>query len=118
MSYQNSVPVVAGADLSAAQYRAVVAAGTIAANNTDALGILQNKPENGEDATVAYNGRIKFTAGGAVTAGAAVKVTTSGYCVTLSSGDLGCGKALDAVASGAIGEGVFDFATAKTNPGA
>lgn len=118
MGYQYSIPVVAGADLSGQQYKAIAVGGTIAATNTLAMGLLQNKPKSGEDATLAYLGRSKFRAGGAVTAGGAVKVTTSGWIVAVASGDLAAGKALEAVSSGGIGEGVFGIATARSTPGA
>lgn len=115
MSYQYSIPVSAGADLSSGkQYKAIAVGGTIAAANTATLGLLQNKPKSGEDATIAYAGRIKFVAGAAVAAGAGVMVTTSGYLITVVSGSLPCGKALEAVSSGGIGEGIFNFANAKT----
>ena len=115
MSYQESVPVKAGADLSAAQYKAVTVSGTIAANNTTALGILQNKPDaSGKDATVAYAGRVRYYAGGAVAAGNRLTVTTSGWVTATGSNQIGVGTALGAVSSGGIGEGIFNFTGAKS----
>lgn len=117
MSYNYSVPVVAGQDLSVAntQYKAVAVGGTIAANNTAALGILQNKPQNGEDATLVYLGRSRFLSGGAITAGNRLIVTTSGYVIATTSGSVPVGTALETVSSGGIAEGIFNFSGASTN---
>src|SRR5687767_15966439 len=114
----NFIQISAGADLNTgdgtgAQYKAVVVGGTIAANN-GAIGLLYNKPKSGEDAQVLYSGHGKGVAGAAVTAGARVKVTTSGYLIAVSSGDGAVGKALTAAASGATVEGLFDFACAAS----
>jgi len=112
MSYLDSIPVAAGADLSASQYKAVTMAGVIAANGNTAAGILQNKPAaTGRDATVGYLGRSRYYAGAAVAAGAQLMVTTSGWLITATSGYAVVGKARAAVSSGGIGEGVFNFAT-------
>lgn len=112
------IQIRAGADLNTgdgmgAQYKAVVVGGTIAANNS-AIGLLYNKPKNNEDAQVLWHGHGKGVAGGAITAGARIKVTTSGYLIAVSSGDGAVGKALTAAASGATVEGLFDFAGAAT----
>ena len=115
--YGEKVSVRAGADLSATQYKAVAVGGTIAATNTLAMGIQQNKPQSGEDLTISVLGKSRFVAGGAVAAGGAVKVTTSGFLIACASGDLACGKAISAVTSGSIGEGIFNFIT-RSNPGA
>jgi len=108
------VAIVAGADLRAAQYKVVAVDGTIAAANTAAIGILQNKPNTGEGATVAYQGHAKGVAAAAISAGARLKVTTSGYLTTVASGDGACGKALVAASSGSTVEGLFDFVSAAT----
>jgi len=113
MSYSNPIAVDAGADLSAAQYHAIAVGGTIAATNTATMGLLLNKPENAEDASLGYSGRLRFRAGAAVTAGNGVRVTTSGWLIAATSGYPMCGKSIDTVSSGGIGEGIFDFATAK-----
>lgn len=112
MSYLDSIPVIAGADLSAAQYKAVVIGGTIAADST-AMGILQNKPVSGQDATVGYQGRSRYVAAAAVSAGAKLSVTTSGYLTTVTSGGDVIGRALGDVASGGIGEAVINFVSGQ-----
>lgn len=107
--------IVAGADLrTGAQYKAIAVGGTIAAASTAAIGILQNKPNTGEHASLAWHGHMKAYTGGAVTAGARVKVTTSGYIVVVASGDGAVGKAITAAASGALCEIIADFAGAAT----
>lgn len=109
MSYLESIPLAAGADLSGGQYKAVVVGGTIAADAT-AIGILQNKPDAvGRDAAVGYAGRSRYIAGAAVSAGALLMVTTSGYMITVTSGETCQGRAIAAVTSGGTGEGIFNF---------
>ena len=109
MAYLESIPVVAGADLSAAQYKAIAIGGTIAATGVAAMGILQNKPESGEDAQLGWHGRSRYRAGAAVSAGAQLTVTTSGWLITATSGTNVVGKALGAVTSGGIGEAIVGF---------
>lgn len=114
--YTQSIAFLAAADMSSGcQYKAVAIGGTIAANNTAAVGILQDKPKSGEGGAAAFSGRSRYVAGAAVSAGAGLMVTTSGYMIAVVSGSLPCGKALESVTSGSIGEGLFNFATAKTN---
>lgn len=111
MSYLESIPVTAGADLSGAQYKAVVIGGTIAADGT-AVGILQNKPAaSGRDAQVGYLGRSRYVAGAGVAAGANLSVTTSGYLITTTSGSPVQGRAIGSVSSGGIGEAIVNFAS-------
>lgn len=110
MSYKESVPVVAGEDLSAGQYHAVGVGGTIVATPAASIGILQNKPKSGEDGEATFSGRSRYRAGAAVAANAQLTVTTSGWLITATSGTAVVGKALAAVSSGGIGEGIFNFA--------
>ena len=110
MSYLDSIPVNAGEDISGAQYKAVEIDGTVAATPAVAVGLLQNKPKSGEDATLGYQGRSRYWAGAAVAAGAQLMVTTSGYLITVTSGSATCGRALGAVSSGGIGEAIVNFA--------
>lgn len=108
---------LAAQDLRTHQYKAVTIGGVVAATNTAAAGIQQNKPNDTEDCSIQLGGISRFRAGGAVSAGGAVKVTTSGWFVACASGDLACGKAFEAVTSGSIGEGYFNF-DGRSNPGA
>lgn len=114
------IQAVATADLNTgdgtgAQYKAVAIDGTIAANNSAAFGLLQNKPKNGEDMTIAYFGHMKGVAGGALSRGELVRVTTSGYLTTVASGDGCIGKVITAAASGATVEILGNFVTAASS---
>ena len=107
--------VQAGADYSGSgkQYHALALAdGQLAANGEEASGILINKPDNGEFATVAYNGEIKFAAGAAVSKGDKLTVANSGWFTTADSNDTVVGEAKAAVTSGSIGTGLFAFPNA------
>lgn len=114
MSYRESVPIAATEDLSASQYHAIQIGGTLATAAVNAIGILQNKPTSGQDATACYMGRSRYRAGGAVTGGNRLSITTSGWFTAAGSNELGVGTALGTVSSGGIGEGIFMFAGAKT----
>lgn len=115
MSYLEIYGVDAGADLSAAQYKAVTIGGTIAANGATSVGLLQNKPENGLDASLGTNGRSRYVAGAAVAAGAQITITTSGYAITATSGSAVVGRnGRSAVTSGSIGEAIVNFNNAST----
>lgn len=114
-TYLQSVPVSAGADLSSHQYKAVQIDGTLATNNSDALGILQNKPSaSGRDATVGYSGRTRYVAGGAVTAGNRLAVQSGGWLTAVTTVQLGVATALGAVSSGGVGEAIVHFAGVRT----
>jgi len=107
--------VIAGADLSGAQYKAIAVAGTVAAANDAAIGILQNKPQSGEHASVAIKGKMKGVAGGTISAGGRIKVTTSGFILAVASGDGSCGKlGITAAASGDTVSFWGDFISAAT----
>lgn len=109
------IALTAGADLrSGAQYKVLAVGGTIAAANTAAIGILENRPNTGEGASVIYDGHAKAYVGAAVTAGAALKVTTSGFLTNVASGDGAVAKAITAAGSGALCEVLCDFKTALT----
>lgn len=113
----SAISVVAGADLSAFQYKIVAVDGTLAATNAVALGVLQNKPKINEYASVAYAGHMKaYVGGGSIAAGDQLAVTTSGYLiknVTSTSGIVG--RALKAATSGSLCEFVGDFATVRNS---
>lgn len=102
--------VVAGADLSAMQYKVISIAGVMAASNLTAYGVLQNAPLSGEHATLAVRGKMKAKAGGTITKGAPLVMTASG---TLQVGSQGIvGKALAAASSGAVFPFNGDFSRA------
>lgn len=112
MSYNDSITVQAGADLTAFRYRALAIGGTLA-TGLNARGVNQDKPESGENTSIVYQGRSRFIAGGAVAAGARVQVTSGGFMTTVVSGGQSVGfNENAAVGSGAVGRGVFNFASA------
>ncbi|MEE8394801.1 MAG: hypothetical protein V3S29_02020 [bacterium] len=85
--------------------------GKPAANGKEAGGILIYGGKSGEHISIGISGVMKFVAAGAVVAGARLTVTTSGYFTTAVSGSYVVGSNLDtAVASGAVGTGMFNFA--------
>lgn len=104
MSYLESIPVDAGVDLSGSQYKAIQIDGTLATNNSDVAGILQNKPENGEDAGLGILGRTRYVAGGAVTKGNRLQVQSGGWLTAVASNQFGIGTALNTISSGGVGE--------------
>lgn len=91
-------------------YKAVDADGTIALGHP-AIGILQGPAGTGEDATVRLMGISKYVANAAHTAGLKLRVTTSGYMASALSGYHVIGRALEAAGSGAVGTGLFNFAS-------
>ncbi|MAF43006.1 MAG: hypothetical protein CMI54_02380 [Parcubacteria group bacterium] len=91
-------------------HKAVDAARTIAATGDEAIGILKHAGKNTEHITVGVSGIMKYVASAAIVAGARISATTSGYFVTATSGTYVNGQNLDvAVASGAVGTGLFHF---------
>lgn len=86
--------VEAGEDLSSRQYHIINNAGTLAANSVEAVGSLYNKPDaSGRPCQTAYEGvRIKGKAGAAIANNAPVMVTTSGWLITVTSGQSAVGR--------------------------
>lgn len=115
MSTQNvrfNTTIKAEEDLntSAFQYHAIALVdGLLANTGEEASGILLNKPKSGEFLTLGYQGEMKFAAGLAISKGAKVTVTTSGWFTTADSNDPIVGEAKAAVTSGSLGTGLFNF---------
>ena len=107
---QLTMPIASGADHRSNQYRIVQIAGTLATTALNGRGILQNKPNTNEDATIAIIGRSKAVAGGTITAGAALAVASGGYVTAAASGGAVCGFAEVAASSGTAVWGQFNFA--------
>lgn len=103
-----TLTVPASQDLRTHQFKAVGLDGKVAATTAAALGLCRNKPNNGEHMTVAYKGRMKAYAGGAVNSGATVGVTTSGFLIAVT-GSAYVGVALEGASSGDIFPFVGDF---------
>jgi len=86
--------------------------GRYANDGREAGGLLLYGGRAGDHVTLGYAGVMKFTAGAPVGAGRRLTVGTSGYLAEADSGSYVVGRSLDsAVASGAVGSGVFNFAT-------
>lgn len=113
-----NVTIEATEDLSASgmQYKVCDIAGTIAAESDDAIGVIYNKPQSGENITVGVLGKLKGVAGAAISAGARLTTTTSGFLIAIDSGDgVTCGKNLNAaVASGDTFTFIGNFINADT----
>lgn len=97
--------VVAGADLSAQQYKNVNLSGVLATSASNFFGILQNKPQSGEHATVRVYGFSKVFIPTSIGVGALLgqSGTTSGALAIVTSGGLAIGRLVFAAASGGIG---------------
>lgn len=104
-----TVTFVAGEDLSGKQFHGVKLDGSnenevLAADsaNEDIVGILQNKPASGEEATVMISGRSKFHANGATSIGEYLTVAgsdgdfTSTSYASASSGNFLLGEVVEA----------------------
>lgn len=97
---------VAGADLSAAQYKFVESntAGTVTVANAageKVLGVVQNDPTSGQVAAVAYQGVSKVVAGGTVAIDADIATDASGRAVAATTGNKIVGRA---ISGGSVGE--------------
>jgi hypothetical protein len=101
---QMRMTFTAGADLQLYQYRIMRYAGSQTCNvashdganaSVGAIGVLQNKPNTNEFATVAYFGESKVVAGGALTEGTFITTQGSGKAAAATSGDLVIGRVLE-----------------------
>lgn len=111
----HSVTIVASNDFSAAHLDKAVTAGGLVAADADAIGLLKSKPGLSEHARVGVIGEMRYVAGAAITLGAKLTVTTSGFIVsTGSASGTTVGKALEAASSGDLARGFFNFANAGT----
>jgi hypothetical protein len=93
----------AGADLSAAQYKAVKfssGSAILCSAITDRpIGVLQNDPAINQTAVVMEEGITKWVAAGVIAQGAAVAVTAAGKCQTAVSTQPVAGVAREAAAA-------------------
>lgn len=63
------------------------------------LGVMQNNPGVGEAMSIAYAGRSKVVAGGAIGANSLITTQSGGRAAVVTSGDMACGRALEASAT-------------------
>jgi len=95
----------AAADLSAVQYHVVrhsaLQSCNVASDNTNSavFGVLQNKPKSTEFASVAYVGKTKAVAGAAIALPAIITHNSSGRVITVVSGSMAIGRALEAASA-------------------
>jgi len=97
----DTMTITASTDLTGHQFKPVGLDGLVAETSVAAVGILRNKPQNGDHATVAYRGEMKAYAGAAINSGALVGVTTSGFLITVT-GSASVGYARVTAGSGDI----------------
>lgn len=101
-----SLPFRSGEDLRARQYhvvRLMTTAGDVgmatSPTSNFVFGVLQNKPNSLEHATVAIFGESKVIVGSAVSYGDLLTVSASGRAVKVSSGNMAFGRALATVSN-------------------
>lgn len=97
------------ADLRSYQYRAVAIGGTLATGPLNATGLVTTKTNSGEDGSQTVFGRELYVAGGTISAGNRLRVTSGGFMLAATSGHTSCGYAETATTSGSVGRGVFNF---------
>ena len=99
---------IAGADLSAAQYKFLESnsSGTVTVTNSAGeyvLGVLQNNPASGNAATVAIFGISKVVLGGTVAINDQISTDASGRAIAATTGHKIVGIAIKGGAVGEIG---------------
>lgn len=111
-----SFTVQAGQDFRVAGmlHKAVTQAGVISAVSSTAMGLAKSQPNSGQHLSIGYAGHMKAYAGAAISAGARVMVTASGWMITVTSGNTPVGKAIEAANSGDLFTGIFNFAAGGT----
>ena len=105
MSTRQYLTMVADEDLSSGQYHFVYVSGDNLCKQRNGkgapgIGVLNNKPQSGEHATVVVEGLTRVFAGGTITAGNWITASASGTGIAVSSGEYIFGKAITGVASG------------------
>lgn len=90
-NYSLKITLVAGADLSAAQYKFVeIGAGGVAtvcnAVTDRPIGVLQNAPKEGEEAEVVVSGGTKIVSSGNIAVGALVGTDAAGKAAAKTPG--------------------------------
>lgn len=111
---QTRESMIAGEDMSAAQFYGVVRSGTtdrvvtLGDNGEAAMGIAQNNPGDGGAVTVCTFGRTQVAVGtGGITRGGAVALENGGTVVDAATGDVVIGYAVETAAADTIG--TIDF---------
>jgi hypothetical protein len=113
---KTTIQAKADYDRDGPQYHAfALVDGQLANSVGEATGILISKPKTNEFAAIAYEGEIKFAAGGAVWKGDKLTVVNSGWFTSASSDESIVGQAKENVTSGSIGTGLFSFSSVRGN---
>jgi len=95
--------MLATQDMRTTQYRALranaagevqVASNAALGGPSEIVGVLQNKPNSGEHASVGYDGVSKVVCGSAVNANRLITIQQSGEATNAGSGDFAFGMAL------------------------
>jgi hypothetical protein len=107
MANRTFISMSAGEDLSSSQYQIVYvdAANSVKQRNSQGapgIGILNNKPQSGEHASVVVMGLTRCVAGDTIAAGNWITVSASGTGIPVSSGEYIFGKSITGVASGSV----------------
>jgi hypothetical protein len=107
MQSRDTRTMIAGEDLSAAQFKFVTleADGQIDLADSageNCFGVLLNKPTAGAAATVAMTGKVMVEAGASVTAGDQLQTDAAGDAITAAAGDVVMGYALEDAVDGQI----------------
>ena len=111
----DAIPVETTVDLSAIPlHRAINVNGTIASTPVLASGLLKSRGPLGAGVAMGVSGYMKGWAGASIALGARVMVTTSGWLITATSGNVPCGRSLEAANSGDLFAGLFNFAPQGT----
>lgn len=107
MQSRDSRTLIAGEDLSSAQFKFVTLEADGQVDLADAageraIGVLLNKPTAGKAATVAMTGKVMVVAGDAVTAGDEIATDAAGDAVTAASTNIVMGYALEDAVDGQV----------------
>ena len=104
---------IASGDLSSSQFRFLLLTNRdvhlAASSGESTKGVLQNKPQDNEHATVTVHGFTKITMGESLGISAFVMTNDSGYAIACGSGQACAGYTVTEADSGNIGEMFYTF---------
>jgi hypothetical protein len=106
----NAITIQAAENLENCIFHAIALNDAKLANNAhEALGIIENKPNNRNMVSVRYAGESRYYAGDAISKGDKLTVTTSGWFTSAGSFDPVIGVSKFDATSGSISQGIFQF---------
>jgi hypothetical protein len=109
MAYEGdllTLTVANSGDLSGKQYMFVNYHGLLAGFQSATIGVVQNKPQAGEHATIGIMGVSKVRAGAVIAESKPFAVSSTGFAVAVASG-AAVGRALTAATSGSVFTGLL-----------